>query len=162
MKNYGENIAVKSWTGPADYTKDFSIQSRWYEIKTTSSNSNDITISSLGQLDSDEEGCLVIIRVEVMSSEYSNKPSSLNDIVLDILSKIECDELKDILLDKLLSKGYSPYNENDEYKFRFISMDKYKVNDCFPRICKKDIKYAEIDNVKYDLHIASLEMFKIK
>ncbi len=161
IDKYGNEQAIKSWVGPEGYPKDFSINNTWYEIKTTSINSNSIKINSIGQLDSSNDGFLTIIRVESMSEEYSDGLSSLWDLINDIFYKLDSIDLRDVLLEKLLNKGYSPFINKDIYKFRFVDMNKYLVNDEFPRLKKDDIKYEEIEDAKYSLRISSLERFKV-
>lgn len=157
---YGIEKAIKSWTGPDGYPKDFSLDNTWYEVKTTSINSNYIKISSLGQLDSDNDGNLVVIRLENMSDEYNDGLSSIDDIINDINDKIDSFDLKDLLMKKITEKGYSLQNSNCSYRFRFVSKNIYFVNDDFPRIKKEDIRHSEIEDVMYSLIISSLERFK--
>lgn len=160
IENYSSEQAIKSWTGPEGYPKDFSINNTWFEIKTTSINSKQIKINSLGQLDSDITGNLVVIKVETMSEEFSNGFSSLSELTFDLLSKIDNLELRDLLLEKLSTKGYSPYNNIDLCRFRFVEMTFYIVNDTFPRIKQENIKFEEIEDVTYILRLPSLERFK--
>ncbi|HOD61856.1 MAG TPA: PD-(D/E)XK motif protein [Bacilli bacterium] len=160
FEKYGIEKAIKSWSGPDDYPKDFSIDNTWYEIKTTSINSNIIKISSLGQLDSEDDGNLVIIRLENMSEEYDDGLSSLGELLNDIYSKIDDLDLRGMLIEKLMRKGYLIHNSNTSYKFRFVNKTIYLVNDDFPRIKQSDIKYSEVEEVVYSLRISSLERFK--
>lgn len=67
----GLSNAIRSWSGPDLTAKDYSYKEDWYEVKTISTNSNSVSISSLTQLESVTSGHLVVVRVEQMSSEYN-------------------------------------------------------------------------------------------
>lgn len=67
---YGVNDSVKAWSGPDGKSKDFSIGTTWYEIKTVGANATTVRISSLTQLSSENVGHLVILKAEGMSEEF--------------------------------------------------------------------------------------------
>lgn len=158
---YGIDQSISAWTGPNGYPKDFSINGTWYEVKTTGINSNKIKINSIGQLDSDNDGYLVILKVENMSEEYNDGYSSLDEIINDVFNKVDNMDVKDLFIEKLSTKGYLTSNFNLPYRFRFVSMSIYIVDGSFPRIYSNLIKFEEIEDVEYTLRISSLEKFKI-
>ena len=161
IDKYGIDEAIKSWSGPLKYNKDFSINTDWYEIKTPSVNSSSIKITSLSQLSSNNDGFLAIIRVEKMSQEFDDKSSSISDLIMKISTKITDLEIKQTFFNKLIDYGYDTDYSEKYNKFSVISATIYEVTDKFPKLTEKDIKYQEIDSVSYEIMIKPLERFKV-
>lgn len=159
-KNYSVEEAISSWVGPDGYSKDYSINNEWYEIKTIGVNSNIVNISSIGQLSSTIRGNLVVIKVEKMSEQFDNKQSSVMQLFNDIMLETKDNELKEKLVNKLLNYGFDVENNENNEKYSVASMSIYMVEEDFPRILEKDIKYQEIGNVSYELVVSTLDRFK--
>ncbi len=64
IPHYGVDMALDSWMGPEKTHKDYSTESVWYEIKAISAGKDSVKISSLEQLDGDDEGYLAIYCLE--------------------------------------------------------------------------------------------------
>ena len=158
-KKYGINNAVKSWSGPDGRSKDFSIGTEWYEIKTIGANSSVVRISSLAQLSSEYDGHLVILRSERMSESFDNGESCINDLFKYILSEIRDETIESIFLSKLSAYGYDISDESFVAKFDIKSMQKYVVSDDFPRLTENDVQRPEICDVDYSLIINSLKPY---
>ncbi len=160
-KNMSINDVINSWVGPEGYSKDFSINNTWYEIKTICPHSSTIKINSLTQLDSNEHGHLVVITLEKMSSEFDDKLSNVLKLYRYILSKIECRELKELFVNKVLRYGFVDDNNLvKNYNFEVKMVNSYLVNESFPKITKKDIKFSSISNVNYEILISLIDEFK--
>ena len=95
-----DNI-VDAWAGPNGYSKDFSINDTWYEVKTTLSTSNVVKISSLGQLSSTTPGNLVVIKVDKMSESFEDGFSNIYDLFKSIMMKLASNETKEKFIEKL-------------------------------------------------------------
>lgn len=160
IPEYGYESAIKSWGGPDGDSKDFSILNIWYEIKAIGLNTNEVNISSLGQLDSDVPGYLSVVKIEAMSDMYNDGLSCIEDIVRAIFNKIDDLSIKSLFINKLDRVKYSPIDDGIKKKFKSHGITRYLVNDSFPRICAKDIKYPEIDKISYTLYIKSIDRFK--
>lgn len=156
LKKYPEDVAVNSWSGCDKTHKDFSVESDWYEIKSTKSSSLTIKIHSIEQLDSETDGNLVVYEFEKMSEAFDG--ISLNNVVRDVLNDVS-PENADILLEKLKSVGWEYNDEYDKYVFRITSYTKYKVDDSFPRI-KKAVLSPSIAKIEYELLKKDLLEFK--
>lgn len=157
VKKYGTTVALKGWSGPEPTHKDFSYGDDWFEIKTINSFKSSVFISSIEQLDSENEGKLVIYRMEKMSPSFNGV--SLNSLVGNIMQSLDLDTDKDIFVEKLKQVGYA-YNEvYDNYVYNFISMDSYSVRDEFPRI-KAEQLAAGIGKVQYEVLISLIEKYK--
>lgn len=162
IPKYGVENSVNSWTGPLSYNKDFSIDNTWYEIKTTSVNSTCVKISSLLQLSSDIPGNLSIIKIEKMSEEYNNGICSISDIFYKILKQINDCELQEKFVSKVLEYGFNPETDFQKNKYAVSNITIYKVDNDFPRLTEKDIKFQEIDNVTYEIIIKTIEKYKVE
>lgn len=157
---YGMNEAIAAWSGADGMAKDFSIDMDWYEIKTITSSAVSVKISSVFQLSSDAPGHLVIIKVESMSSMYSNEKSSIGELLQAILKKIDVDETKELFLEKLAQYGLNLTDECCSEKYSVVSQHFYTVDSAFPRILESDVKFREICKVSYELIINSLDQYK--
>lgn len=161
LKNYmipsvGIEAAIMGWSGPDSKSKDFAVETEWFEIKTVGANSATVHISSLAQLSSEHLGHLVILRVEGMSDEFDNGQSCVGDLFLFILDLIQDELLEGIFLSKLSAYGYDISDESFNSKFDVKSVMLYKVDDKFPRLTENSITREEICDVNYSLNINSL------
>ena len=153
--------AIKAWVGPDGYSKDYSINSTWYEIKTIGANSTSIKINSLTQLDSEVDGHLVSIGVEKMSDNFDNYMCSVHKIYQNIIDKISDNLVKEEFINKVLKYGYTDEDyESNNHKFEVRWIKSYFVNDKFPKIIRNKLNIPEISNVTYELNISSLDKYK--
>ena len=163
-ESYGIDHAVRAWGGPDFLSKDFSIGTDWFEVKTVGANAHSVTISSLAQLSSEYSGRLVVIRVEAMSDEFSNGESSVGELLSHIQTAITSSETTSILVDKLNSFCNSHNIELTDLamskKFNVKDLKHYIVSDGFPRITEKTAPFPEITAVEYKLSLAALDRFK--
>ncbi len=159
FKMYGYSKALNGWSGPEPTHKDFSYNKDWFEIKTIGTSSKSIKISSIEQLDSQDDGFLIINKLEKMSENFNGL--SLNSIVDSIISCLDLEQDKEIFENKLLQVGYT-YNElYDTYVYNFVDSRKYLVNDEFPRI-KNEMLPKGISNLSYDVEINSFSKLEVK
>ena len=106
IDKYSIEEAVKCWSGPEKYSKDFAINDTWYEVKTINVGSSVAKISSIQQLSSDVTGKLIVIRVEEMADSFDEEDSTINKLCQSIISSISDSEIKDLFLIKLSEIGY--------------------------------------------------------
>lgn len=156
---YGVRESVLGWGGPDRTSKDFGVNSDWFEVKTIGATSATVTISSISQLSSDVDGHLVVIKVERMPSEYSNGRSSVIELLSSLLERINDEAIEDVLLSKIERYGVSLTNEEMCLKFDVKAVESYLVNSAFPRITNNNIPYSEITNVSYDISLAGIGSF---
>ena len=67
--------------------------------------------------------------------------------------------LQERLMSRLLAYGYYFDKAYDHTGFRYNGMSKYKVDQTFPCLRKKQIPIS-VQNAKYDLVLAAIEPFK--
>lgn len=160
IPKYGIDISINAWSGPEFTAKDFSVDETWYEVKSTSVNSESVRITSLSQLSSDVEGHLVVVAFEKMSSEFNDGKSSVAHIIAKITDMIENEETRERFMAKVANYGYCAEAEKEGFpKFKLCSMSIYLVKDGFPRITEKDVKYSGIVKVSYNIAINSMQEF---
>ena len=159
LKKYEPAIAIQAWSGPDGRSKDFAVETEWYEIKTIGANSPNVRISSLAQLSSEHNGHLVVLRTERMSDQFDNGEACVHDLFKYILSVINDETAEGIFLSKLSSFGYDISDESYTAKFDVKSMTSYKVSADFPRITEKDIQRIEICDVGYSLILNALKPY---
>lgn len=155
---HGYKVAVESWMGPLLGHKDFEIEDTWYEVKTVNENAIQVMISSMEQLESENEGHLVVTRLEDTSA-VSSLSTNLNKIVIEIIDIIESPEVLDAFREKLENVGYVNDPEYENYNFNFKGMQRYCVNEKFPRIRRENVSSA-ISNAKYSIVLEGIEVFK--
>ena len=160
IPKYGVDSSILSWSGPLKFNKDFSINDTWYEVKTSSVSSTNIKITSLSQLDSDNDGFLTVVKVEKMSPEFTGSMSSVYSLIQAIMAQINSIKIQDDFLNKLVEYGLGPDNNFGSRKFDVKNIKLYLVNDDFPRLTKNVITHEEIDNVSYLLNLSGIEKYK--
>ena len=159
LPKYGIEKAINGWSGSDNTSKDFSVDTDWYEVKTVGANTNTVKISSLIQLKSDYPGHLVILKVERMSSEFSNGHSSVLDLINLLLDRIQNEELENNLMNKIAARGISVDSDEIDKRFDSASFKIYAVIEGFPRITDKEVPYSEITEVEYSIAIPGIERY---
>lgn len=150
------SIALAGWVGPEGADQDFVYSACWHEIKSTGASSTEISISSVEQLDRDDEGELVVYRIDKCAPDQP-KSFTLYGLVHDVIELISRHgENPDELILKLGSAGYIDMKEYDKQHFYISSRQIYSVNKAFPRIRRKDIP-VEITNMEYRINIPSIK-----
>lgn len=162
IPKYGTEIAIRSWSGPDLKSKDFSVGTDWFEIKTVGANTSTVEISSLTQLSSDRPGHLAIIRVEEMSEEFDNGESSIGQLLKGIITDIDNETVEGIFLTKLSRYGFDISDESINLKFNVKAFLKYAVDYSFPRITEDKISHPAICDIRYSLSIVALNAYKEK
>lgn len=158
IPNYGVETALDSWMGPDKAHKDYSTGSVWYEIKAVSVGRDSIKISSLEQLDGDDEGFLVVYCLEKMSPSFSG--IKLNGLVQGLMTKMGTSQNREIFMLKLSMYDYDFSPEYDNFVFTNVGFSMYSICSKFPRLCRKNIPNA-INKIQYEILLSELEKYKI-
>jgi hypothetical protein len=151
FEKYGKGEALKSWSGQELTHKDFSYNDKWYEVKAIHSGKDSVKISSLEQLQSTNEGELVVFSLEKMSPSYDG--IKINPLALNILNLLELDVQKDMFLNCILAQGFTFLENYDEYVYELTSLTRYLVDSSFPKLTR-DVLNEAIIKVQYDLSLA--------
>lgn len=162
IPKYGIDKSILSWAGPLKFNKDFSIDNTWYEIKTSSVSASSIKITSINQLDSEEDGYLGVVKVEKMSPEYKGKHSSILDLIQAIIEDVDSIQLQDNFLNKIIESGIGPENNFGSRRFEVKNSIIYEVSEQFPRLTKENIGFVEIENASYTINLSGIDRFKVE
>ncbi len=157
IPKYAVAKSIESWMGPLLGHKDFEISDTWYEVKTIPENATQVTISSLEQLEADNDGHLIIVRLED-SNAVTDNTITLNTLVTSIVNLIDDPEIIDLFRGKLDNMGYCPDLEYDKYNFILKSVCQYKIIPTFPRLRRKNTD-PNIANVKYSILLNGIRDF---
>lgn len=149
--------SITAWMGPKSSHKDIEIDQTWYEIKTCYQSSKSVTISSIEQLDSKQNGHLCVVELE-NTNRYVTDHVTLNKLVSQILDMILDEEVQKEFMRKVTEAGYSYFEEYDNYIYFCKNINKYLVDDKFPRLKKEDLP-KEIATASYELLIPNLKDF---
>lgn len=157
-EKWGAEKAVKAWMGPLLGHKDFEVDNTWYEIKSVNENALQVKISSVEQLESDENGHLVILRLEDTST-VAEKAINVNELIAELVRMITDIDTLNIFQTKLDNLGYVYDEEYNLWNFLYKGSQSYSIADGFPRIRRKDLKRS-IGNVEYTIMLDGIEEFK--
>ena len=155
----GISEALASWSGQDLTHKDFSFQDRWYEIKSISSGKPDVKISSLEQLDSENDGELIVFSLEKMSEAYAG--ITLNNLVFKTAELFTIQSERELFLTKTAIQGYMYNNYYDSFVYEVNSMNRYLVSEDFP-VLTRDKVPNEVIKASYSLDLAQIKKYMIK
>lgn len=151
-----DNLSIlDGWRGPEDGDQDFVYADGWYEVKTTGKAAENITISSIEQLDADGPGEVAVIYVDACA------PAQHGAFTLPELIKRIADELESspgaaaCFEEKLEKAGYIELSEYNEEYWVFDGCRMYSVNDTFPRLRRRDLP-DEITACSYTLSLPGI------
>lgn len=164
--DHNSHDIIESWEGPYQKSHDFVFNDHDVEIKTKRSGSNNISISSIVQLDFDNPLILGVVNVSLTEE---NSEGTIT--ILEFIEQIKEDLIVKgynhrLFLQKLLNSGFNYFDEETRLKlqekgFVFDSLDYYDVTaEGFPRMLQSDLRKG-VTNVSYDLSVSELSDFKI-
>jgi hypothetical protein len=162
---YGPLEAIQGWTGSENMHKDFSYSDYWYEAKAVSIGKEVVEISSLEQLDAENDGQLLVSRFEATSPENKNGVSLL-DLLSKLRSLLEYEDQAADLYNKVIRSGldFSVFtdenHEANQYRYIIHGVDSFLVNKNFPRL-KKEMFPDAIGKVNYQIVLAKINENKI-
>lgn len=154
------NEVLFAWKTHKDAARDFIYDDCWYEIKSTQSTSDYVTISSIEQLDHKNNGELVVYFIDKKQTQGNNIITL--PIVIDIVSNL-LTQATDIAeyRKKLLSKNYIYHQEYDHIFFECVNKNRYIVNGNFPKITKDKLP-EQIVSAKYDISLQGIKNWLIE
>jgi hypothetical protein len=146
---------IQGWVGADGADQDFIYKDGWHEVKSVGVSSSSVAISSLEQLDCDDEGELVIMRIDKAAPDKAGA-LSLNDAVRQICSKLtDTSDAMDLFSSKLNAYGYIDLKEYSEQKYYCSGSQRYSVNDTFPKLLRQKVP-PQVETLNYELSLPSL------
>ena len=159
IPRYGEETALQSWTGPFGKEQDFMLPDLWYEVKTVSNRRDTAKITSLDQLDRDEMGHLVIVKMRDGPGASSSK-ITINEVFRSLMDRLSTvPRLR--FMAAMESIGFKESEEYDEYGFELLSITEYEVGEGFPRI-RRSKTDSGVSKAEYEINLDIICNFKVK
>ena len=153
--------AVQGWVGPDGADQDFIYSDGWHEVKSVGLSADYVSISSLEQLNCEETGELVIMRIDKCAPEHSNAVS-LAEAVEKVQRLVNTDSDALMLLENKLAKyGYIDLPEYREQKYHYSGKQRFVVNEDFPRLTAENVP-AQIIGAQYTISIAGIDAWKVE
>ncbi len=161
MNKYDPDAIVSSWLGPDGSDRDFVFEKTWTEVKAISTGKQTVSISSIEQLDTSEEGLLAVVTIDETSPSDQNG-FSFASIINDFKSLLNASpEALFRFEEKLVSLGYYDRKDYEEKFFTFGGFRFFKVDSTFPKLTRATIR-NEIAKVKYDILLTALVNWEIE
>lgn len=160
LDHYGTEKAVAGWIGPTKADRDFIYDDCWYEVKTTNPGASSLRISSIEQLDSDDEGIMVWVQAEKTSS---TDPAAISvPFLIDETKMIlkEFPHAMELFVMKILESGFVDRTEYNDLYFVCRSIRLFSVHEGFPRIRRKDIDTGII-TASYDISTSVISNYEL-
>lgn len=157
-KRIGLSEALRSWSGQELTHKDFSYGDTWTEVKTIRRSSRTVSISSLEQIDSEQDGELAVYALEKMSSEYNG--ITLNKLIVEIRNLFYDSADSDLFMAKVALQGYEYHNYYDDFMYEKIYNKNFRVNTNFPRLTPGDVPEAVVKSI-YEIDLNKISDFEI-
>lgn len=159
-KRYNYDAIFSAWIGPDGADKDFVFEETWAEIKAIKIGRSVITISSMEQLSSKNEGVLVVAMVDNTSSADVNG-FSIASLINEFRNMLSASP--SALFDyesKLLQLGYIDRKEYYDRYYVFYGFRFYRVGEEFPKLQRETVP-NEIVKVKYDIALSEIKEFEV-
>lgn len=151
---------INGWIGPEGADQDFMYSDGWTEIKCIGLSAENISISSIEQLDAELPGSIYVYFCDKTSSENSNGFTLMEKVEQLRVLFSGNKKVKEILENKLFLYGYIDKKEYNEQKYYLSKKEKYKVDENFPRIIKNNIP-SQIISASYNISLSSIENWKL-
>jgi hypothetical protein len=129
-------------------------------VKAVSIAAEQVSVSSLQQLDRDDEGEFVVFFMDKTSS-HGAKSISLPELIAAVRNKLETNTERDELSCKLTKYGYYDKDEDKyaEIRYQFSEQRTYRVNSDFPRLTRRIVPNG-VTRAEYHLDLEVLEAFR--
>lgn len=155
LKNLSLSENINSWRGFSGDIQDFLYKNTSVEVKSKlSSKANEITISSVNQLEHIKENLFLVC----YSLDKNEKGKTIEILVEEILNLIKKERLglESTFIKGLLEYGYNCFDDYDNLTSYLIDgIETFEVSEDFPRITNKDIPIGVV-KVEYKINLNSL------
>lgn len=161
IEDIGEDDAVSSWVGPEGADQDYLTNDYWAEIKATTASSDSILISSLQQLDREDDGYIVVYFLDKTSSSGLSS-FSLSDVFRRLINKLNSIKNRNSFICKLSKIGFyeKDLEKYEDTRFLLSNIKTFFVSESFPKLTKNNVS-AEIVEAKYRLSLSSIDSYKV-
>jgi hypothetical protein len=151
--------AVSGWVGPLGADQDFTYSDQVIEVKAVGPGVENISISSLEQLNCDVKMDLILATLR-SATPRENGAIGLNGLTTRIEGLIaKSPEALNIFRDRLLQARYVEHEFYDTVLFELTSIDSYAVTDAFPKLIRANVPTG-IVSASYLIGIESIKDLK--
>ena len=150
--------ALLAWQGPEGGAQDYLFADKWVELKTLSHEEQYVKISSLEQLDREDNGFLHVI----FTSDNASDGEDICSLIEKTIELLPEKSDQDAFFLKLYRVGYKHENI-DDYKtlrFKVTGEEEYVIEGDFPRVRSSSIPQG-VSGIKYKISLATLKRFKV-
>ncbi len=155
IPQYGKEISLQAWMGPKMADQDFVFADTWYEVKATTSDAEQVRISSIEQLDCAVEGTLAVLSLD-QTSAVDKQRVTANSLFWELMGDMGVDALKAAFSNLLLKMGFYPRPEYEEYVYRLNGIRQYRVDRDFPCLRRTSVQ-ASVVNATWVLALPAIK-----
>ena len=155
INTYGLEKSVDAWVGPKKTKRDFEVDDTWYEVKTKSSASHFVKVTSITQLDLPIDGKLAVVSIEPTELK-KEQTYDLNEIIDTLFGKIDDHEIDEKLLARLEKIGYKYDKQYEEHRYLIYDLNLYLIDPATPILRIRELP-ASISDVSYKLDLNFLK-----
>lgn len=157
---YGKEDAVAAWVGPEGSDQDFNFMDKWAEAKAVPIAAENVSISSIQQLERSDVGELAVFFMDKTTS-HGASTISLPEEVDAVKQKLDDAALIDSLACKLAKYGYFERDAEkySDTRYRYAEQRKYSVGEGFPKLSRANIPQA-VTSAEYTISLAMIEAFR--
>ena len=161
IPEYGARRSLESWMHMKFGKQDFTVDDRWFEVKSVATGSNDFKVSSLEQLDRDDPGVLAAVFMQKASTQASDSVTlnSAYDSILEMLGPGEDSQLFQDIMEAI---GYSHEPGYGEDAFRIDGIRTYEVREGFPRLRARELNPMGIPKAEYSISLDAIREYEVK
>lgn len=155
IPRYGKELSLQAWMGPRMADQDFVFPDTWYEVKATTSDAEQLRISSIEQLDCAVEGTLAVLALD-QTSVIDGRRITVNTLFRELMEDMEEDALKATFSNLLLKMGFYPRPEYEDYTYRLNGVRQYRVDRGFPCLRRGSVPPSVV-NAVWTLALSAIE-----
>lgn len=160
IQSHGVDDAINAWQGPDGCDQDFVFDNTWIEVKAVTLAAKDVRISSLEQLNQDQDGVLRVYTLE-KSPEGKYRHNLVRQIE-KVKAQLEAsDTLSDLFEMKLYKYGYRQKDKDEYLKtwYRLNKICEYYVTADFPKLTRANVPNA-VTECSYNLSFTALAPYR--
>jgi hypothetical protein len=139
--------AACAWTGPLGAAQDFRLPSgQRIEVKALHAGSVECRINGLRQLDSDSDPLvLAIVRLDSVGRDAEGATTAASLIARIRRALIHAPAAQNEFDSRLAAAGWYEHPSHEEIVVRVVRIDRYLVDDDFPRLTSATVPHGVID-----------------
>jgi len=158
-KRYSMDDIISAWQGPDGADRDYIFENTWFEIKSISTGKDEITISSLNQLEVDTDGYIVQFFVDESSSTDASAISVFS-FIENIRKMLEQNPSAYFAFEqKLVNLGYVDKKAYEEIYFTIHGPRYFVVDNSFPKLTTDSVPNGII-KAKYDVSLSCVAEYE--